>query len=133
MNYKNIAASIGCLALTMLFFSAKAQTTTKAFLFEGILVAGYVDNGAFINCTGPGVKFTKKPYSVMLGLLPSLRIKEDKVAAGATQNSLVTPTLGFGATAVFRHVAIQVPFYYNNKSAVKDGEWNVGVGLGYKF
>jgi hypothetical protein len=133
MKYQNIVASIGCLALTMLFFSTKAQTTTKAVLFDGVLVAGYVDHGAYINCAGPGIKFTKKPYSVLLGLLPSLRIKEDKVAAGASQNSLVTPTLGFGATAAFRHIAVQVPFYYNTKSASKDGAWNVGVGLGYKF
>lgn len=131
MNFKYFVALTGCLALTMLFFTTKAQT--KAVLFDGILVAGYVDDGAFINCAGPSIKFTKKPYSVLMGMLPSLRIKEDKVAPGAKQNSLVTPNLGFGATAVFHHIALQVPFYYNAKTAAKDGKWNVGVGLGYKF
>ncbi|TKC10906.1 hypothetical protein FA048_06850 [Pedobacter polaris] len=115
----------------MLFFTAKAQT--KAVLFDGILVAGYVDNGAFVNCAGPSIKFSKKPYTILVGMLPSIRIKEDKVATGASQNTLVTPNLGFGATAVFHHVALQVPFYYNAKTAAKDGKWNVGVGLGYKF
>ncbi|MNT98864.1 hypothetical protein D3C72_2415540 [compost metagenome] len=66
-------------------------------------------------------------------MLPSLRIKEDKVAAGATKNAALTPNLGFGLTAAFRHLAIQVPFYYNTKTATKNGEWNPGVGLGYKF
>jgi len=124
-------AFVSCLVLTMFFFSAKAQT--KAVLFDGILTAGYVDHGAFINCAGPSIKFSKKPYTVLLGMLPSLRIKEDKVAAGATKNSVLTPNLGFGLTAAFRHIAVQLPVFYNAKTAVKNGEWNLGVGLGYKF
>ena len=118
---------------TVLLFSFSARSQTKAVLFEGTLVAGYVDHGAFINCTGPSIKFTKKPCAFLLGLLPSLRIKEDKVAAGATKNSILTPNLGFGLTAAFGHLAVQVPFYYNAKTAVKNGKWNPGIGLGYKF
>lgn len=117
--------------MAMLCSQAKAQT--KASLFDGTLVAGYVDHGAYINCVGPNVKFTKKPVSISAGLLPSLRIKEDKVTPGATKNSLVTPNLGFGLTAVIHHLAIQLPFYYNTKTAAKNGEWNLGLGLGYKF
>ena len=131
MKISNYVAITGCLALTLFFFSAKSQT--QAVLFDGTIVAGYVDHGAFINCTGPSIKFSKKPYTILLGLLPSLRIKEDKVAAGAPKNTALTPNLGFGLTAAFRHVALQVPLYYNPKTAVKNGEWNVGVGLGYKF
>ncbi|MNK18692.1 hypothetical protein D3C87_369010 [compost metagenome] len=131
MKLNNRVAFTSCLALSLFFFSAKSQT--KAVLFEGILTAGYVDHGAFINCTGPSIKFSKKPYTILLGMLPSLRIKEDKVAAGATKNAALTPNLGFGLTAAFRHLAIQVPFYYNTKTATKNGEWNPGVGLGYKF
>lgn len=131
MKLKYSAAILGCITLTMLFFYSKAQT--KAVLFEGIATAGYVDHGAFINCAGPGVKFVKKPYLFMMGLLPSLRIKKDKVAPGATKNSMLTPNLGFGLTAAYHHVAFQVPLYYNTKTALKNGEWNVGLGLGYKF
>lgn len=131
MKFNNRVAFTSCLVLTMFFFSAKAQT--KVVLFEGILTAGYVDHGAFINCTGPCIKFSKKPYTVLLGMLPSLRIKEDKVAAGATKNSALTPNLGFGLTAAFHHLAVQVPLYYNAKTATKNGEWNPGFGLGYKF
>lgn len=131
MKTQNRVAFVSCLVLTMFFFSAKAQT--KAVLFDGILTAGYVDNGAFINCAGPSIKFSKKPYTVLLGMLPSLRIKEDKVAAGATKNSVLTPNLGFGLTAAFRHIAVQLPVFYNAKTAAKNGEWNLGVGLGYKF
>jgi len=128
---KKLAALLGCMALSALLFNAKSQT--KAVLFDGIVVAGYVDHGAFINCAGPSVKFTKKPLMVLLGLLPSLRIKEDKVAPGATQNAAVTPNLGVGLTATFHHLALQIPLYYNAKTAVKDGKWNPGFGLGYKF
>jgi hypothetical protein len=138
MKALNYAALAGCLAITMSCLSAGAQTPaekpqTKAVLFEGYLLAGYVDHGAFINCTGPSIKFSKKPYAILVGLLPSLRIKEDKVAPAATKNSAVTPNLGFGITAAFRHLAVQLPFYYNAKTAVRNGKWKPGIGLGYKF
>jgi hypothetical protein len=128
---KNYTALAACLALTMLSGSAKSQT--KATLFEGIIVTGYVDHGGYLNCTGPSIKMTKKPYTLFLGLLPSLKIKEDKVAAGTTRNSVLTPFLGFGFTAAFHHLAVQLPVYYTNKNAAQDGRWKIGAGLGYKF
>lgn len=132
--YKTAVFTLFIAAVSM---QAKAQsssgTQTKPVLFDGIVVGGYVDHGAFINCAGPAIKFVKKPVVVLVGLLPTLRIKEDKVAPGAAQNSSVTPSLGFGVTAAFKHLALQVPFYYNAKTAVKDGKWHPGIGLGYKF
>ncbi|MHA4896369.1 hypothetical protein ACXZ1K_16565 [Pedobacter sp. PWIIR3] len=122
---------ITCLALTMHFSTAESQT--KAVLFEGTIVTGYVDHGGYLNCTGPSIKMIKKPYTLFLGLLPSLKIKEDQVAAGATRNSILTPFLGFGFTAAFHHLAVQLPAYYTNKTAAKDGKWKMGIGLGYKF
>lgn len=119
------------LFLMTFVFVLKAQET-KAILGEGIAVAGYVDDGAYVNFTGPAVKFTSKPVSVLIGLLPSLRIKEDKSESG-TKNSTLTPSLGFGLTGVYRHLALQVPLFYNPKTAAVDGKWNVGVGIGYKF
>lgn len=127
------------LALLMLCagVNLKAQSAegikTKAQLFEGLVVAGYLDRGAFVNCTGPAIKFSKKPYCLLLGLLPGLRIKEDQVAPGSPKNSVVTPSLGFGLTASFKHLAVQLPLYYNGKTASKDGIWKAGVGLGYRF
>lgn len=131
MKNKVYASLLSCLALTMLSISAKSQT--KAVLFDGSIVAGYVDHGAFVNFGGPSIRFTKKPYAISLGMLPSLRIKEDKVAPGAPKSSTFTPNLGFGVTASFHHLALQVPFYYNAKTALKSGKWNPGIGLGYKF
>jgi hypothetical protein len=131
MKQRIYAASFGCLAMIMSSFLVRSQT--KAVLFDGCLLTGYVDHGAFINCTGPSIRFSKKPYAILFGMLPSLRIKEDKVAAGATKNSAVTPNLGFGITTAFQHLALQLPFYYNPKTAVKNGKWNAGIGLGYKF
>lgn len=117
--------------------SLKAQSAegikAKAQLFDGLLVAGYLDHGAFINCTGPAIKFSKKPYCVMLGLLPGLRIKEDQAPAEVPKNSVITPSLGFGLTASFKHLALQLPLYYKSKTATKDGVWKAGLGLGYKF
>ena len=122
--------------LSILALTAKSQNNviqTKATFFEGVIVAGYVDQGAYINCAGPAIKFSKKPLAILVGLLPSLRIKKDKVATGATQNSVITPNLGAGITVIYKHLAIQVPVYYNAKTSTKDGKWNPGIGIGYKF
>ncbi len=110
-----------------------APPVKKAGLFDGMIVAGYVDDGAYVNFTGPHIKWVKKPYALLLGVLPSLRIKEDKVAAGAKKNPSVFPSLGAGITFAFKHLAVQVPFYYNGKTSVADGKWNVGIGIGYRF
>lgn len=110
------------------------EKTVKGSLFEGIVVAGYTDHGAYINCTGPAVKYIFTPKScLLLGLLPSLKLKEDKVEAEKPKNSWVTPSLGFGLTAVFRHIAIQLPAFYTAKTSAANGKWRLGIGLGYKF
>jgi hypothetical protein len=135
------AAAFCGLCLLMSYFSGQAQTnpnTTKPnlnltpTLFEGVVAVGYIDRGATINFTGPSIKLIHKPYMFMFGMLPSLKIKEDKTASGPKNTTLI-PSLGFGATAVYHHLALQIPFLYNAKTATKNGEWNVGVGLGYKF
>jgi len=114
---------------------AQAPVPRKAAitLWEGMIVAGYVDNGGFVNFGGPCIKFTRKPWSIGLGMLPSLRFKEDKVASGAKQNSSVMPTAGIGVSFIYKHVVLQVPFYYNAKTGAANGQWNTGVGIGYKF
>ena len=131
MTIRNFIAYSSFLILSLQFQPAKSQT--KMALFEGIFVTGYVDHGAFINCAGPSVKMNKKSYSLLVGLLPSLRIKSDNAKAGATRNTALMPGLGFGITSVFRHIAFQIPFYYNPKTSVENGKWNLGAGLGYKF
>ncbi|MBO9594726.1 MAG: hypothetical protein J7599_17615 [Niabella sp.] len=121
-------------AILLLTKVTTAQTTgskTNAALWDGMAVAGYVDKGAFINFGGPAVKWTHKPFCISLGMLPSLRVKEDK--ASASRNATVTPSLGCGLSASYKHLALQVPLYYNAKTATADGKWNVGLGLGYKF
>jgi hypothetical protein len=130
--YKN---AIGTLLFSMVMLNGQAQTATQAKLvaWDGIVVAGYVNKGAFVNFGGPSIKLIKKPYSIGFGMLPSFRIKEDKVAAGATKNSTILGALGFGLTTSYRHLVVQVPFYYNAKTAALDGKWNAGFGVGYKF
>ena len=127
------------ISCSLIFCSVvKSQTNGNAFqtkmtLFEGIIIMGYADKGAYINCNGPSLKFSKKPFAVLLGFLPSLRIKEDKVVGAAPKNALITPSLGIGITASYKHLAVQVPMFYNAKTNHKDGKWNPGIGLGYKF
>ncbi|HEX7755580.1 MAG TPA: hypothetical protein VF421_09560 [Niabella sp.] len=124
-------------AILLLTKATTAQTVslskTSASLWDGMVVAGYVDDGTFINFGGPAVKWTHKPFCISLGMLPSLRIKEDKVTGNAPKNNTVTPSLGCGLTASYKHLALQLPLYYNAKTAAADGKWHVGAGLGYKF
>ena len=102
-------------------------------LWDGMAVAGYVDKGAFINFGGPSIKLVQKPWDCRIGILPTMRIKKDNVPKGAINNSILTPTAGFGFTMVYKHFVTQVPFYYNSKTATTNGKWNVGIGIGYKF
>jgi hypothetical protein len=105
----------------------------KIILWDGMAVAGYVDNGAYVNFGGPCVRFFSKPWAFGFGILPTMRIKEDKAPAGAPRNSAIMPTAGFGFTVFYKHFVLQVPFYYNNKTATSDGKWNPGIGIGFKF
>ena len=121
----------GGILISSLCFSQEADSKIKASFFDGIAVAGYVDHGAFINFTGPNISFKNKDLKLILGMLPSLRIKEDKSAG--TKNSAITPNLGAGLTAVYKKVALQVPVYYNTKTSTQNGAWKIGIGIGYSF
>ena len=98
--------------------------------YDGIVIAGYVDHGGFLNFTGPNVSWSHNKTKVMLGMLPSLRFKEDKKEV---KNSFVTPTLGIGLTYVYERVALQLPLYYNTKTGTENGKWNMGIGIGFKL
>jgi hypothetical protein len=128
-----IFTTISFLSIFSIATAQDANKKTSLTVAEGVIVAGIVDGGGYVNFTGPSIKITRKPYVLWLGVLPSLRIKEDETVAPGKKNALITPSLGLGATIAFKHFAIQVPTYYNGKTATTDGKWNVGVGLGYKF
>ena len=135
---RSFAAIITPLLIITCFNNVHAQDVstskkTSIVAWDGMVVAGYVDRGAYANFGGPSIKFINKPWSLAFGILPTMRIKEDKVPKGQPKNSVVMPTAGFGLTLAYRHLVLQVPFYYNNKTAASDGKWNPGLGLGYKF
>ena len=122
-----------------LFNSVDAQSTNEktksptVVLWDGMAVAGYVNQGGFVNFGGPTIKLIKKPVSLGFGILPTMRIKKDNVEKGTPKNSAIIPTAGFGFTIFYKHMVLQVPFYYNPKTAARDGKWNPGIGIGYKF
>lgn len=107
-----------------------AKPAVKFNPFDGTIIAGYVDNGAFLNFTGPNISFTHKSSKIILGMLPSLRYKEDN---GVFRNSPITPGLGFGLTYCWKKLAVQIPIYYNAKTATANGRWNLGVGIGMRL
>lgn len=114
--------------LSFNLFSQKTEVST--LIFSGTFIGGYVDKGAYLNFTGPGIKLQKGNSDLMIGVLPSLRFKEDK---GITKNSFITPSLGIGITYTFKSLAIQIPFYYTSKTTVENGKWKIGIGIGLKI
>lgn len=108
-----------------------AQEDKVSFaLYDGIFIGGYVDKGAFLNFTGPNINATFKNSKFILGMLPSLRFKEDK---GTPKNTFVTPNLGIGLTYSYKMWAVQLPIYYNAKTSTQNGQWHVGLGLGLRL
>lgn len=99
-------------------------------LWEGTLVAGYVHRGGFLNAVGPNIQWQQGPWRLQLGMLPSLRIQREE---GTPRQALLTPALGVGLTLSYRAAVLQIPFYYQNKSAVHNGQWHPGIGLGWRL
>lgn len=130
----SIILLLGCWAAAAQSAMEPAATSQKPKVrisfYDGIVIAGYVDEGGFLNFTGPNINFTANKHKVILGMLPSLRFKEDK---STPKNSFVTPNLGVGLTYSYQRFAIQVPCYYNAKTATQNGRWNAGIGLGVRF
>lgn len=107
------------------------QPKVRVAIFDGIITGGYVDGGGYVNFTGPNINLKYKSSKFILGMLPSLRFKQDE--SKPTKNSLVTPNLGCGLTYSYKNIAIQVSSYYNAKTSIKNGTWVIGIGIGYSF
>lgn len=107
------------------------KTRLSVSMYDGVVVVGYVDGGAFSNFTGPSLNITYQQSKFILSALPSLRYKGD--SSTGTKNSFVTPALGVGFTYTYKLLAFQIPLYYNAKTATQDGKWNVGFGIGLRL
>lgn len=111
--------------------SMEAKEKVSFSFFDGTVIVGYIDKGAFLNFMGPNINFNQGGSRIVIGMLPSLRFKKDK--SDATRNSFVTPNLGVGITYSYKSFALQIPCYYNSKTSDRDGGWTVGAGIGYRF
>lgn len=130
MNVKKLILLFLLMFDSFTMIAQQEERKIEAAVFEGTVVAGYVDQGAYLNFLGPSISFKKGNHKLILGMLPSLRFKEDK---GTTKNFPVTPNLGGGITYIYKKIAFQLPVYYNAKTATKNGNWTLGVGIGYKI
>lgn len=120
-----------CIALLVFSISVSAQVEkVKPVLFDGVINVGYINNGGYINFSGPGISATYKNSKFLLGMLPSLRFKVDK---DSPKNALVYPNLGFGFTYTYKYLSLQLPLYYNVKTTTDDGSWHVGFGVGFRI
>ena len=120
----------------LLFFCLKVNGQEKEDaninlgFYDGFFISGYVDKGGFLNFTGPNINYTKIDSKIVIGMLPSLRFKEDK---SEVKNAFITPNLGVGITYSYKNFAVQIPFYYNTKTGTENGKCNIGIGIGYRF
>ncbi|MFM1912914.1 MAG: hypothetical protein RIR51_752 [Bacteroidota bacterium] len=128
LSYSKSILTIAFLWFSFLGFSQTNKPKTS--LFNATMVVGYVDGGAFINVLGPNMMVKKGEYTASIGLLPSIRLKEDKKTP---KNSFATPTLGVGLTLKRKHLIVQLPMYYNPKTPTQNGKWNLGFGLGFSI
>jgi len=120
-----------CIVLLMFSISVNAQVVkVKPVFFDGFVNVGYVNNGGYINFSGPGISGTYKNTKFLFGMLPSLRYKVDN---GPTKNASVFPNLGFGFTYSYKYLSLQLPFYYNLKTPTNDGSWHLGFGVGFRI
>ena len=105
----------------------EGKVEKQIHLFDGYIVTGYVDRGAFLNFTGPNVNLKWNKSTLVLGMLPSLRLIQ------LTENNRLHlfPTLGTGITYSYKNLAVQLPFYYNANSNLVDARWHIGFGMGY--
>lgn len=106
------------------------QTGAKLSGYDGTVIFGYVDEGAFLNFTGPNANISFRKHKIIVGMLPSLRFKQDN---SEIKNAPVTPNLGVGITYCYKRFALQVPLYYNPKTGTKNGNWNLGIGAGIRI
>ena len=128
-----VSRMICLLFFTLVVFSASLNAQVekvKPVLFDGVINVGYINNGGYINFSGPGISATYKNSKFLLGMLPSLRFKVDN---DAPKNALVYPNLGFGFTYSYKYFSLQLPLYYNAKTATEDGSWHVGFGVGFRI
>jgi hypothetical protein len=98
---------------------------------DGTVVIGYVNQGGFINFTGPNLQLSWNENRLLLGMLPSLRFKKDQDRN--TQNAFFTPALGVGFTYSWRKLTLQLPLYYEPKTANSNGMWQLGFGMGMRL
>ncbi|NBV90714.1 MAG: hypothetical protein EBR91_00910 [Flavobacteriia bacterium] len=117
-------------ALCFLCFQAVSYYIRPNYSGDGALVMGYVDQGGFLNFTGPNVSLSKGHSKWIIGMLPSLRFKE---SPSTPHNAPIFPSLGAGLTYAYKVLVVQVPMYYNPKTLTANGRWTLGVGLGLRF
>lgn len=116
--------------LLVVGFAFSQEKAVKVAVYDGVVVGGYVDEGAYLNFTGPNLGITLAQTKFIFGMLPSLRFKSDH---GIPKNSFVTPSLGVGITFIYKRFALQLPLYYTAKTSKSDGKWMLGAGIGIKL
>lgn len=108
------------------------DSKVKPVIFDGVINVGYINNGGYINFSGPSLSLAHKNSKLSFGMLPGLRYKVDN-GPGPFRNHSVFPNLGFGFTYSYKFFSVQLPFYSNLKTPTSNGSWHMGFGVGYRI
>jgi len=130
MQVKRKAHVIGLILILFSTVLMAQVEKVKPVIFDGVVHVGYVNNGGYINFSGPGLGISYKNSKFTVGMLPSLRFKKDN---SIIKNAVVFPTLGFGLTYGYKFWSFQLPMYYNPKTSTSNGSWHLGFGIGYRI
>lgn len=98
--------------ITLFIFSTSLlaqDTKVKPVLFDGVINIGYINNGGYLNFSGPSLSLAHKNSKLSFGMLPGLRYKVDP-APRPTKNASVFPNLGFGLTYSYKFFVVSAPF-----------------------
>lgn len=89
----------------------------------GSIMVSTDGESVYYNMGGPGIKFTKDKFSVMVNMLPTLRFFKDE------PRPFVTPLLGVGIMIGYKRFIIGMPVYY----LAAKSSWILSGGIGVKL
>jgi len=97
------------------------------FKLLGAIGAVYSEDTYGITCLGPKVGFSYGPFTMSVGLYPSV-LYSSVIYKSSNPDALVRPNLGFGPEIGWGKVSIIAPIYY-----MPNNQYRYTIGLAYKF
>jgi len=93
-------------------------TTQSVGMLNGFTRVNLSSKAVYFTFGGPGLRYKRSKMTYFLGLLPSIRMRDDEAI----------PSVGGGFQMVYKQIALTFPSFYYAK-----GKWEFATGLGVVF